>query len=91
MVDVMLILKPVLFNTPYLFYVIGLKWTGYCYLKGRNDIKSPFISSKGQTHYFSNQLGVTQQRTNLLLLIINTVILRVFVLYINWKLTIVFL
>lgn len=39
MVDAMLILKPVLFNTLYLFYIIGLKWIGYCYLKGRSDIK----------------------------------------------------
>lgn len=81
----MLILKPALFNTPYLFYVIRLELTGYCYLKGRSDTKSPFISSKGLPHYFSNQLGVTQESTNLLLLIIKTVILRVFVLYINME------
>lgn len=50
-------------------------------------IKScPSCPARTQTHCFSNQLGVTQESTDLLLFISKTILLRVFMLYINKEL-----
>lgn len=50
-------------------------------------IKScPSCPARTQTHCFSNQLGVTQESTDLFLFISKTILLRVFMLYINKEL-----
>ena len=49
-------------------------------------IKVALHLQQGPDPLFSDQLGVTQESTGLLLLIIKTIILRVFMLYINKEL-----